>query len=166
MAGTERALNEITGEIVDAAYKLHTTLGPGLLESVYEQLLTRDLERRDLRAVRQLPISFDYEGLRFEDVCRVDLLVENRVVVEIKSVERFAPVHPKQLLTYLRLLNLPLGLLINFGAPTLKEGVRRVANNLPSSASPRLCVNPLPSKPPTRADARTPVPRTPPSPNT
>jgi len=109
MAGVERMLNEVTGEIVDAAYKLHTTLGPGLLESVYEQLLTRDLERRGLRAVRQLPISFDYDGLRFEDVCRVDLLVENRVGVEIKSVERFAPVHPKQLLTYLRLLNLPLG---------------------------------------------------------
>jgi GxxExxY protein len=128
MTGTDRALNEITGEIVDAAFKLHTTLGPGLLETVYELILMRDLERRGLRAARQLPVSFEYDGLRFEEVCRIDLLVEDRVVVEIKSIERFASVHPKQLLTYLRLMRLPLGLLINFGAPTLKEGLRRVAN--------------------------------------
>jgi GxxExxY protein len=106
MTGVERALNDVSGEIVDAAYKLHTVLGPGLPESVYEQLLMRDLERRGLRAVRQFPISFDYDGLRFDEICRVDLLVENRIIVEIKSVERFAPVHPKQLLTCLRLLNL------------------------------------------------------------
>jgi GxxExxY protein len=142
MARSTRALNEITGEIVDAAFKVHTALGPGLLETVYELVLMRDLERRGLRAARQVPISFDYDGLRFEEVCRVDLLVEGCVVVEIKSVERLAAVHPKQLLTYLRLLKLPLGLLINFGGPTLREGIRRIANNLPSSASPRLCVNP------------------------
>jgi GxxExxY protein len=120
--------NEITGEIVDTAYKLHRALGPGLLESIYELVLMRDLERRGMRAARQIPVSFEYDGLRFDDACRVDLLVNDCVVVEIKSVERLAPVHSKQLLTYLRLLRLPLGLLINFGAPTLKEGIRRIAN--------------------------------------
>jgi iron complex transport system substrate-binding protein len=89
-------------------------------------------------------VSFDYEGLHFSEGFRLDLLVEGRVAVEIKSVERAAPVHGKQLLTYLRLLNLPVGLLINFGAPTLKEGLRRIVNRAPSSASPRLRVNRLP----------------------
>jgi iron complex transport system substrate-binding protein len=121
--------DRLTGEIVDAAFKLHLALGPGLLESVYETVLAKELERRGLRAARQVPVSFAYDGLEFRDVCRIDLLVESRVAVELKSVERFAPVHPKQLLTYLRLMNLPVGLLINFGAPTLKEGLRRIVNN-------------------------------------
>jgi len=121
-------INALTGEIVDAAYHIHRALGPGLLESVYELVLTRALERRGLCAARQIPISFEYDGMVFADACRADLLVNNSVVVEIKSVERLAPVHPKQLLTYLRLLNLPIGLLINFGAPTLKEGIQRIAN--------------------------------------
>ncbi|HEX3674384.1 MAG TPA: GxxExxY protein [Rhizomicrobium sp.] len=166
MTGDGGPLNAITGEIVDAAYKLHCALGPGLLESVYEQVLMRDLERRGLRAARQIPVSFEYDGLNFEEVCRVDILVENRIVVEIKSLERLAPVHPKQLLTYLRLLQLPLGLLINFGAPTLKEGIHRVANTVPSSASLRLRVNQLPSKGSTPADARRPSPTGTSSPNT
>jgi iron complex transport system substrate-binding protein len=80
-----------------------------LLETVYEQVLKRDLERRGLRAARQVPVSFDYDGMKFEEVCRVDLLIEGCIVVEIKSVERLAAVHPKQLPTYLRLLKLPLG---------------------------------------------------------
>ncbi|HEX3653524.1 MAG TPA: GxxExxY protein [Rhizomicrobium sp.] len=92
----ELPLNRITGEIVDAAYKLHTALGPGLLESVYEAVLARDLERRGLKAARQVPLSFEYEGLRFSEALRIDILVESRVIVEIKSVERLAPVHPKQ----------------------------------------------------------------------
>ena len=141
-----RPLDDITGAIVDAAFKLHTGLGPGLLESVYEVVLARDLARRGFQAVRQHPVSFDYDGLHFADAYRIDLLVENCVAVEIKSVERAAPVHGKQLLTYLRLLNLPVGLLINFGAPTLKEGLRRIVNRAPSSASPRLRVN-LPPPP-------------------
>ena len=141
MTGGQKPLDDLTAEIIDAAYNLHRKLGPGLLESVYELILMRDLERRGLRAARQIPISFDYDGMRFDDVCRIDLLVESRVVVEIKSVERFAPVHAKQLLTYLRLTQMPLGLLLNFGAPTLKDGFRRVVNNLPPSASPRLRVN-------------------------
>ena len=134
---TAKSLDDVTGEIVDAAYKLHTGLGPGLLESVYETVLARDLQRRGLLVERQKPVSFDYDGLHFDDGLRVDLLVESRVVVEIKSVERLQPVHPKQVLTYLRLMNLSVGLLINFGAPTLKEGLKRIVNDLEPSASPR-----------------------------
>ncbi|HET6224265.1 MAG TPA: GxxExxY protein [Dongiaceae bacterium] len=141
MIGGERSLDDITGEIVDAAYRLHTGLGPGLLESVYEAVLARDLQRRGLRVERQKPISFEYDGLQFSDGLRVDLLIESRVVVEIKSVESPLPVHHKQVLTYLRLLNLPVGLLINFGAPTLKSGLRRIVNGLAPAASPRLRVN-------------------------
>jgi iron complex transport system substrate-binding protein len=138
-----KSLDDITGEVVDAALRLHKGLGPGLLETVYEVVLARDLERRGLRVVRQQPISFEYEGLEFRDCFRADLVVESRVVVEIKSVERPAPVHGMQVLTYLRLMNLPVGFLINFGAPTLKEGLRRIVNKLEPSASPRLRVNQL-----------------------
>jgi GxxExxY protein len=141
MTETDRTLDDVTGEIVDSAFKLHVNLGPGLLESVYEIVLARDLERRGLHIARQQPISFDYDGMHFENILRIDLMVASRVVVEIKSVERLLPVHPKQLLTHLRLLNLPVGLLINFGAPTFKDGIRRIVNRLPSSASPRLRVN-------------------------
>jgi iron complex transport system substrate-binding protein len=136
-------LDDITGAIVDSAYRLHKELGPGLLESVYEAVLARDIERRGYRAAQQVRISFDYDGMRFENALRVDLLVEGLVVVEIKSVEKIAPVHPKQVLTYLRLLKLPVGLLINFGEPTLKQGLHRIVNRLDPSASPRLRVNRL-----------------------
>jgi len=98
--------NAITGEIVDAAYGIHTRLGPGLLESVYETLLENVLTQRGFTVARQVPVPFEFDGLRFDEGFRVDLLVEDRVVVELKSVERAAPVHSKQLLTYLRLLNL------------------------------------------------------------
>jgi len=134
-------LDDITGAIVDAAFKLHTGLGPGLLESVYEAVLARDLERRGLKVEKQKTVSFDYDGLHFSDGLRLDLMVESRVVVEIKSIEKLLPVHSKQVLTYLRVLNLPVGLLINFGAPTLKEGLRRIVNGLAPSSSPRLRVN-------------------------
>ena len=138
---TERPLDEITGGIVDAAFKLHVGIGPGLLESVYEAVLARDLARRDFKVERQRPLSFEFDGIRFDEALRVDLLVDERVVVEIKSVERILPVHPKQVLTYLRLLKLPVGLLINFGAPTLKEGLKRVVNGQSPSAPPRLGVH-------------------------
>jgi len=134
-------LDDITGAIVDSAVRIHKELGPGLLESVYEVVLTRVLERRGFRVQRQKTICFEYDGLMFEDAFRVDLLVEDQVVVEIKSVERFAAVHGKQLFTYLRLMNLKVGLLINFGGATLKEGLHRVVNGLSPSASPRLRVN-------------------------
>jgi GxxExxY protein len=142
---TDKNLDDITGEIINAAYKLHIGLGPGLLESIYEMVLARDLARRGLHVTRQTPVSVDHDGLHFSDALRVDLLVESRVVVEIKSIEKVLPVHPKQLLTYLRLLNLPVGLLINFGAPTLKDGLKRIVNGLRPTASPRLRVNQRPA---------------------
>jgi len=134
-------IDDITGEIVDAALKIHQGLGPGLLESVYEMVLSKALEKRGLKVERQKPITFVYDDVTFDDGFRVDLLVDERVVVELKSVEKLAPVHSKQLLTYIRLMKLPVGLLINFGASTLKEGLHRIVNDLPSSASPRLRVN-------------------------
>ena len=138
---TSPALDDITGAIVDAAVKIHMELGPGLLESVYEAVLARALEKRGFHVERQKVIRFEYDGMVFEEGFRTDLLVEGRVVVELKSVEKLAPVHSKQVLTYLRLMNLPVGLLIIFGAATLKEGLHRIVNNLPTSASPRLRVN-------------------------
>ncbi len=121
-------IEELSAAVVDAAYHLHVGLGPGLLESVYEVVLAKELERRGLRVERQKPIPIVYAGLHFDEGFRADLLVDGRLLVELKSVETIHPVHGKQVLTYLRLLNLPLGLLINFGAPTFKEGVRRIVN--------------------------------------
>lgn len=140
-AEARRDLDEITGGVIDAAVKLHQALGPGLLESVYEVILARDLERRGFLVERQKPVRFEYDGMIFQEALRVDLLLESTVVVELKSVETLLPVHKKQLLTYLRLMELPVGLLLNFGAATLKEGLHRIVNNLPPSASPRLRVN-------------------------
>ena len=134
-------VEELSSIVVDTAFHLHRRIGPGLLESVYESLLSGLLERRRLRVERQVLIEFDFDGVHFSEGLRLDLLVERSVVVELKSVERLAPVHPKQLLTYLRLLNLPVGLLINFGAPTFKEGIRRVVNRHTDFASSRLRVN-------------------------
>jgi GxxExxY protein len=136
-----KELDDITGEIVDAALRVHKDLGPGLLESVYESVLAKSLVKRGLKVERQKPITFAFDGIRFEEGFRVDLLVEDRVVVELKSVEKLVPVHGKQVLTHIHLMNLPIGLLINFGASTLKEGLHRIVNELPSSASPRLRMN-------------------------
>ncbi len=136
-----QSLDDITGEIVDAAMKIHKALGPGLLESVYEAVLARELERRGLRVERQKAISFEYDGMHFDEGFRVDLLVEGLIVVELKSLEKLAPVHSKQLLTYLRLMNLSVGLLINFGNALLKEGLHRIVNDLEPSTSQRLGVN-------------------------
>ena len=138
-----KEIDDITGEIVDAALKLHRRLGPGLLESVYEAVLARELERRGLRVKRQMQVAFDFDGMHFEAGLRVDLLVDDVVVVELKSVEMLTPVHSKQVLTYLRLLDLNVGLLINFCAATLKQGLRRIVNkHLPAHAiSPRLRIN-------------------------
>jgi len=136
-----RELDDVTGEIVDASLRIHRDLGPGLLESVYEAVLARTLGKRGFQVERQRAIRFEYDEMVFEEGFRIDLLVDNRVIVELKSVERLAPVHSKQLLTYLKLTNTPVGLLINFGAATLREGLHRVVNGLPASASPRLRVN-------------------------
>lgn len=139
-----KPLDEITGAIVDAAMKIHRELGPGLLESVYEAVLARALERRGLRVERQKVVRFEYDGMVFEESLRTDLIVEERVIVELKSVEKLAPVHGKQLLTYLRLMKLPVGLLINFGEGTLKEGLHRVVNHLDPADSAHLRINRLP----------------------
>ena len=134
-------LDDITGAVVDASIRIHRDLGPGLLESVYEVIIAAVLHRRGLRVQRQVPVRFWYDGMQFDNGFRVDLLVEGCVIVELKSTERMAPVHGKQLLTYLRLTNLQVGLLLNFGAGTMKEGIKRVVNGLPPVASPRLRVN-------------------------
>ena len=136
-----KELDDITGAIVDTAIKIHRELGPGLLESVYEVVLARALEKRGFQVERQKGICFEYDGIIFEEGFRTDLLVNSVVVVELKSIEKLSPVHSKQLLTYLRLMNLQVGLLINFGGATLKEGLHRIVNNLQPSASPRLRVN-------------------------
>jgi len=120
--------NEITGEIVDAAVKIHTKLGPGLFESVYETTLAYELERRGLAFRAQCALPVVYESVRLARGFRVDLVVEDRVLVEIKSVEVLAPIHTKQLLTYLRLADRRLGLLLNFGAVLMPHGIKRVAN--------------------------------------
>lgn len=130
-------IEEVSAVVVDAAFHLHRDLGPGLLESVYESVLARMLERCGLRVERQKAVSFDFDGIHFDEGLRVDLLVEGCLVVELKSVETLAPVHAKQLLTYLRLLHLPIGLLINFGASTFKEGIKRVVNNHKDFAASR-----------------------------
>ena len=134
-------VEEVSAAVVDAAFHLHRDLGPGLLESVYEAILARMLETRGLQVERQKCVAFDFHGMHFDEGLRLDLLVQDCLVVELKSVENAAPVHLKQLLTYLRLLNLPLGLLINFGAPTFKDGVKRVVNNHQELASSRLRMN-------------------------
>ena len=100
-----------------------------MLESVYEVVLCRVLEKRGLQVERQKSVKFEYEGIQFDEALRIDLLVEDCLVVELKSVKKVSAVHPKQLLTYLRVMDLSLGLLINFGAPTFKEGIQRVVNN-------------------------------------
>jgi GxxExxY protein len=121
-------IDDITGDVIDASVKLHMRLGPGLFESVYQELLAQELVRRGHVVAREKLIGVTVDGICFENGFRVDLLVDERVVVEVKSIERLAPVHNKQVLTYIRLLNLPVGLLINFGGATLKEGLHRIVN--------------------------------------
>jgi GxxExxY protein len=136
-----RDIEQVSGDVVDLAYRLHRDLGPGLLESVYEVVMAAKLEKMGYPVVRQQPVDIEYDDLRFESAFKIDLLVDRRLVVEIKSVERLNAAHGKQLLTYLRLTKQPVGLLINFGGATLKEGLHRVVNDYTPSASPRLRVN-------------------------
>lgn len=123
-------INQISGMIVDAAFKVHSTLGPGLLETVYEVVLERELAKRGLKVRRQVPVTIRYEDLVFDEGFRADLIVEDCIVVELKSVENLAPVHSKQVLTYCRLLDYRLGLLINFGAVLIKDGIKRIVHQL------------------------------------
>lgn len=129
-AEAQSDLNDISGRIIDAAVYVHMKLGPGLLESVYERVLAYELEKRGLQVERQIPVPIVYDEIRFEEGFRADLVVEKAIVIELKSVETLAPVHSKQLLTYLKLMDCRLGLLLNFGAPLLKDGIKRIANNL------------------------------------
>jgi len=122
--------NEIATAVVDAAFKIHTTLGPGLLESVYEAVLDFELQRRGLQVARQIGLPVNYEGVKLELGFRIDLIINNKLIIEVKSVESLAPVHKKQLLTYLRLTDLRLGLLINFNVERIKDGIQRVVNGL------------------------------------
>lgn len=127
--------NEIARQIVDAAYKIHSTLGPGLLESAYQAALVYEMQKRGLEVEAEKPVPLVYEEVRIDVGFRPDLIVEGKVIVELKSVEQVAPVHKKQLLTYLRLADKRLGLLINFGAPLIKDGITRVVNGLPEDIS-------------------------------
>jgi iron complex transport system substrate-binding protein len=124
-----RDLEELARVAVDCGFKLHEALGPGLLESVYEACLFQSLATQGLNVERQKAVPIRYEGVVLDEGFRVDLLVERQLLIELKSTENHAPVHAKQVITYLRLMDLPLGLLMNFGGATFKEGVRRIANN-------------------------------------
>ena len=122
--------NEISKEIVDAALKVHRALGPGLLESAYEECLTYELLKKELLVERQKALPVVYEEVKLEAGYRIDLLVENKVIIELKSVEALNDVHLAQILTYLKLSDCKLGLLINFNVALIKQGIRRVANGL------------------------------------
>ena len=122
--------NEIAKIIVDAAFQIHKRLGPGLLETVYEVVLAHVLSRRGLKVERQVPMAIVFDGIKFDEGFRADLIVEDKVIIELKSVEKVIPVHKKQLLTYLRLTDKKLGLLINFGSELIRDGISRVVNNL------------------------------------
>jgi GxxExxY protein len=122
--------NELSRIIVNTAYRIHFTLGPGLLESVYEEIMYYELCREGLNVERQKGIPVIWNELKMEIGFRADLIVESKVIIELKSVETIAPVHPKQLLTYLKLTGIKLGLLINFNDPLIKNGITRIVNNL------------------------------------
>jgi iron complex transport system substrate-binding protein len=124
-----RDVDAISADVVDAAIHIHRELGPGLLERVYEMVLAGALARRGYKIDRQKPIDVTYDGMTFIAAFKLDILVEDSLVIEVKSVERLTGANAKQLLTYLRLLKQPLGLLLNFSGETIKEGIRRVVNN-------------------------------------
>jgi GxxExxY protein len=122
--------NDLSRIIVDVAFKIHTHLGPGLLESVYEEIMNFELTKRGLFVEKQKGIPVVWENIKMDMGFRADLIVEKKVIIELKSVELIAPVHPKQLLTYLRITQMKLGLLINFNEPLIKNGITRIVNNL------------------------------------
>jgi GxxExxY protein len=123
------ALEEITGKIIEAAMRVHTALGPGLLESAYEACLLFELHRRNFKAVSQVELPVVYEGVRIDAGYRIDVLVEDAVIVEVKSVQKILPIHQAQLLSYLKLSGTRVGLLINFNVLHLKDGIKRMVND-------------------------------------
>ena len=134
-------LEELSGLVIDTGLQIHRDLGPGMLESVYEVILAEKLIRSGLIVDRQVSIDIAYDDIEIANAFKIDLLVAGKLVVEIKSIPQLAPVHAKQLLTYLRLMNQPLGLLLNFGGAKFKEGIRRLVNNHTNFASSRLRAN-------------------------
>lgn len=122
--------NMITGKVIDTCIKIHQTLGPGLFESVYETILQHELEKENFMVERQKAIPVYWGNLQMEVGFRADLIIDNKVILEIKSVETLAPVHSKQLLTYLKITGIQVGLLINFNVPLLKQGIHRIVNQL------------------------------------
>jgi GxxExxY protein len=122
-------IERLVKTVIDTGLKLHIDLGPGLLESVYEAVLAARLEKLGMRVIRQMPINIKVDGMNFPEAFRADLIVEGGLLIELKSVENLMPVHAKQVLTYLRLANLPIGLLMNFGACQFKDGLKRLVNN-------------------------------------
>lgn len=140
-AKTRRSVEETATIVIDTALQIHYDLGPGLLESVYEAVLANILKEKGMLVERQKAIAIHYNDFEIDEGFRLDLLVDDQLIIELKSVEEIHPVHPKQLLTYLRLMNLQLGLLINFGAPLLKDGLQRIVNNHTNFASSRLRVH-------------------------
>ena len=124
-----QSLEAIAKISVDCGFHLHRDIGPSLLESVYEILLFESLKEKGLSVERQKIIPITFKGRVLEEAFRADLVVENQILIELKSTERSAPVHAKQVITYLRLMDLPLGFLMNFGAATFKDGLKRLANN-------------------------------------
>ncbi len=140
-AKARRNVEELSAIVVDCAYRPHVETGPGLLESVYEVVLAKMLDNGGLHVCRQVPVPIELMGMRFDEGFRADIIVEGALLIELKSVENLSPAHAKQVLTYLKLLKLPLVLLINFGAATVKEGIKRISNNHQDFASSRLRVN-------------------------
>jgi iron complex transport system substrate-binding protein len=122
-------IDDISAAVVDEAIGVHRELGPGLFESVYETVLAGRLEKRSLKVARQVPVPITFDGHNFDAAFRIDILVEDRLILEIKAVEQLSKVHARQLLTYLRLMKQPVGLLLNFSGATMKEGIRRLVND-------------------------------------
>jgi GxxExxY protein len=136
-----RSLDELTDAIIGGCIEIHRELGPGLLESAYEECLCHELALAGLRFERQKPLPVAYKNVKLDCGYRIDLVVENRVIVELKTVDEIMPIHQAQVMTYLTLANLPVGLLINFNVPILKHGIKRLVNKFPDfSAPPRLRV--------------------------
>ncbi len=139
--------DEITGATLELSVAIHKELGPGLLESIYEAILAYELRKHGFRVRRQQHVRFIYDGVVFEEAYRSDLIVEDIVVVEVKSATKIDPGNARQLLSYLRLIDMRLGLIINFGQPTLRAGVKRLVNKLPSFANSRVLINrPIPTR--------------------
>jgi GxxExxY protein len=125
MANEKESMDDLTHEVIGAAIEVHKALGPGLLESAYEVCLCQELKLRHIPFERQVPLGLNYKGIMLDDVYRMDVVVDGKLVLELKAVERLDPIHDAQILTYLRLSKIRLGLLINFNVPVLKSGIKR-----------------------------------------